>query len=324
MNKFTLVVFVIIGLLFNNPTSSFSQTGENDNVQTIIDENGNEETIYLPKLYDFGDIYNEPAINVQPEEQEMPRTLSGINEEIDYTKYVGHIEFSEAVTPNGGKTYSIPVVTAPSPSSSPQIALTYNSQSAHGVAGFGWHLSGLSSIAVGAKTEYYDGAPSPINLSHQGHNAYFLDGIRLVQNNRITEFIDYQYQTVQGYVLVKKNVENDVITSFTVRYPNGNIATYGFPSNTQNQLVYPLTSIVDIKGYRMDFQYNFSPGGVYYINKISYGGKTTPSHFNHISFTYKDRTNPIALFEGGKQIKDDKLLTTIASYSDGALMRTYT
>ena len=79
--------------------------------------------------------------NRYPACSERKRHLSGneatiqMIESLDFGKYVGQIPFNEGNTASGGKTYSIPIATAPVNSSAPQISITYNSQAGNGVAG---------------------------------------------------------------------------------------------------------------------------------------------------------------------------------------------
>lgn len=54
----------------------------------------------------------------------------------------------------GGLNYTLPIDVVQGVNDfSPNIALTYNSQSQNGVAGYGWNISGLSSITLGGKSK---------------------------------------------------------------------------------------------------------------------------------------------------------------------------
>lgn len=82
------------------------------------------------------------------------------------------------VSPTGASTYTIPIWAPRGPAGlQPQIALTYNSQSASGYLGVGWSLEGLSSIYRCAQTYAQDPGPAPITLTMS--DVFCMDGQRL-------------------------------------------------------------------------------------------------------------------------------------------------
>lgn len=242
---------------------------------------------------------------------------------VDQSKSVGAIPFNEGNTPSGGKTYSIPILTAPVASSAPQVSITYNSQGGNGNAGFGWNIAGLSSITAQGQSNYYDNNVTPVDFNNPSSLTFSLDGVRLVANTDGNTNTTYQYETAQGFVLVKKNLSGNNISFFQVAYPNGSTAVFGSTNNTQNQLVYPVTSITDIKGYRMDFEYTKS-GNNYYISKIKYGGKTPTTHIAEMVFQYSHRTDYTSIYVSDLEITANQLLKKIISYNNGQELRTYT
>ena len=271
------------------------------------------------KAFDFGDIYNEAPKQLYDEEAiQMRRNIGNKtraatmekSSSVDFGKYVGKIPFSEGITPSGGRTYSIPITTAPVNSSTPQIAITYNSQSGNGVAGYGWNLTGASAITVTGKTIHYDGITAPVDLSKPGESVFALDGTRLVNNTG--SLTEYQYETAQGFVLVKKHLYGANVAYFTVAYPNGSKAIFGFTNNTQMKHVYPIREITDIKGYKINFDY-IESGNNYYLTKVSYGGKTTATHQAEIQFNYTDRTDFTRAYIATIPISQNKLLKSIVS-----------
>lgn len=294
----------------------------------IIEVNSDGDTIitYRYEAFDFGKVYTGKPDTATAK---TPRTTEGLLQGsgiamrttgIDTGKSVGKIPFSEGTTPSGGRTYAIPVLTAPVVSSAPQVAIVYNSQSGNGIAGYGWNVTGTSVITIGSRSIYYDSAVSPVDLNNPLNNALFLDGTRLVTNTG--SLTEYQYESAQGFVLVKRHMYGNNISYFTVAYPNGSVATFGFTNNTQNKLTYPLTSVTDIKGYRVDFEYTTS-GNNYYVSAIKYGGKAQDQHPAHIFFTYVSRTDFTPAYSAGLELKQDRLLTKVVSYNNGAELRTY-
>lgn len=70
---------------------------------------------------------------------------------------VGSIPIQASVSSTGARLYSIPISVVSGWKLVPELSLVYNSQSGNNIAGFGWGLSGLSSIEVRNKNYYYDG-----------------------------------------------------------------------------------------------------------------------------------------------------------------------
>ena len=224
--------------------------------------------------------------------------------------YVGKIPFTEGVTPTGGKTYAVPIVTAPCKGQAPQVTIAYNSQGGNGTAGYGWNVTGASAINVVGKTIHYDGQTAAVDLSNPAECAFALDGVRLVRNaGTLTQ---YDYETSQGFVLVKKHLVNGGIAYFTVAYPNGNTATFGFKNNTKTQHVYPITELVDRNGYRIDFEYAVS-GNCHFLSRISYGGKSEAEHTAEIQFNYEARKDFTTVYLSGVALSADKLLKSVVS-----------
>src|SRR5690606_13030296 len=61
---------------------------------------------------------------------------------------------------------------------SPNVNLTYNSQSGEGIAGFGWNFSAYSVISRQGKRQYFNGQNTPVNFQNT-LDAFLLDGQRL-------------------------------------------------------------------------------------------------------------------------------------------------
>ena len=283
----------------------------------VLDNVKNEGPVFLT---DVGKLLKNKSTSGQRLMTTRSATVLSINQQ----NTVGAINFSEGVTSSGGKTYTVPIPTAPVASSAPQIALAYNSQSGNGVAGYGWNLSGLSAITVAGKSIYYDGVAAPLDLAKPTECSFYLDGTRLVSNTG--SLTEYQYETAQGFVLVKKHLSGSNIAYFTVAYPDGRIATFGLKNNTSTKHVYPLTEIKDFKGYLINFEY-IESGNNYYVSKIKYGGKTQATHLAEIRFNYVARTDFTPVYTGGVAVSANKLLKSIVSYNSvngTSELRTYT
>lgn len=305
-----------------SPTAEQAAEQKNEDIIVEYEITAAGDTVfhYKRKPFDFGVIYNGAPKRIYSEEaglmyrgvavrKAMMATVQGASS-LDFGKDIGKIPFTEGMTPSGGKTYSIPITTDPVSSSAPQISIAYNSQSGNGVAGYGWNLAGISAITVTGKTIHYDGITAPVDLSKPSECVFALDGARLVNNTG--SLTAYQYETAQGFVLVKKHLYGTNVAYFTVAYPNGSTATFGFTNNTDMKYVYPITEITDIKGYKINFDY-IESGNNYYLTKVSYGGKTTATHQAEILFNYVDRIDFTTAYISALPISANKLLKSVVS-----------
>ena len=277
---------------------------------------------YKRKPFDFGPFSNKPIQSfntLQPSDtaihtdtQKALTASANSLSSVDMSKAVGQIPFTDGVTPTGGKTYSIPIVTATNSSSVPQIAFAYNSQAGNGIAGYGWNISGVSAISVGGKSIYYDGITSAVDLATPDECTFALDGVRLINNTGGPS--EFQYETAQGFILVQKHLSGKNIAYFTVAYPNGSRAIFGFTNNTSTKPIYPITEFTDIKGYKIYYEYETS-GNTCFLSRISYGGKTSTDYQAEILFNYQDRTDFTTAYISGLPIALNKLLYQIVSKS---------
>lgn len=240
--------------------------------------------------------------------------------EPDRGKNVGEIPIQENVTATGGLTYTVPIQAIPGRSTLPvNLGLSYSSQGGAGYLGFGWNLSGLSLIQEVSTNIYYNTKTEPLKLSKTGQ--FVLDGMKLVKLSENTTQVNYQSE--QGNIKVIANLNGNIIKYFSVSYPNGNTAIYGYESNAVQQLYYPLTKMEDMLGNRIVYTYTLR-NEQYYISKIEYGGTASAAHFASIDFSYVVRTDANTVYSAGKTIIKDWLLNTIICKSSGTALRTYT
>ena len=275
---------------------------------------------YKQKVFDFGEIINRLSPGDTKKNTHKTQSIGDIqmlsgkpnsNFFIDTKKSVGQIPFTESVSPSGSRTYSIPIATVSSYTLIPQLSISYNSQSSNAVAGYGWSLAGISVISVTGKTIYYDGITEAIDRSKPDECVFTLDGVRLVQNTE-TLANEYQYETAQGFILARKHYNGTNIAFFTVAYPNGSTATFGFKHNTDTKLAYPITELTDVKGNTIHYEY-IESGNTYYLSKVSYGGKNLTSCLAEISFEYEERTDFTTAYIDNSPISVELLLKRIVS-----------
>jgi RHS repeat-associated protein len=248
---------------------------------------------------------------------------------IDKTKDVGSIPFSQN-TANGAMSYSVPIEAYQAANGfSPSIQLSYNSMAGNGVAGYGWQIAGLSAISIANKNVYFDSFPSAATGDING--AFVLDGMRLIRVASSSSLVNpiagtIAYQTEQGFiqVLAYLNTDNLTVKYFQAFYPNGNIATYGYTSNTSMQATYPLTQMTDILGNVINYSYTFQ-NNIYYVNEIDYGGNvgvSTMNNYARVTFSYGG-TSDATVYMAGLAITPSLRLATINTYFGSQLLRTY-
>lgn len=328
-NLHKILLTGLFGMLFSAGASAETRTNKIMGKQSVIDSIVKPEknlvierevtpkgdTIYRYKYQavDLGPIEDKaPTILYKEEPKRALRSampaLQSVAEKGNH--YVGKIPFTEGVTPTGGKTYAIPILTAPCKGQAPQVAIAYNSQGGNGTAGYGWNVTGASAINVVGKTIHYDGQTAAVDLSKPAECAFALDGVRLVRNTGT--LTQYDYETSQGFILVKKHLANGEIAYFSVAYPNGNTATFGFKNNTKTQPAYPITEMVDRNGYKINFEYTVS-GNCHFLSRIAYGGRSEAEHTAEMLFNYETRKDFTTVYLSGVALAADKLLKSVVS-----------
>ena len=184
---------------------------------------------------------------------------------IDKTRHPGEIKVKSGVTATGARTFEIPLEIYRDPNGfHPELKLVYNSHAGGSVVGHGWSLSDIPVITRGAKTVYHDDRCEGIRMDDT--DAFFLGNLRLLKTQSASGYI--LYETELGNIKAKAHVSGKTVTYFEVSYPDGNRAIFGHTMGTANsRLHYPITSLTDIHGNRIDYSYDFS-GNCYRITKI--------------------------------------------------------
>lgn len=141
---------------------------------------------------------------------------------------VGKLNGSLNVSATGAATYTIPIDLLSSPyGSPPEVSLFYNSQAGNGLAGYGWNLSGLSSITIGPRTTYFDGTAE--GLYEGEDNAYYLDGMRLLlvsgQNGQVGA--EYRTESERYSIIRIDSALAETPSTFTVKTTDGTTLRYG-------------------------------------------------------------------------------------------------
>lgn len=275
--------------------------------------------------------------------QETPQSAEESNVLFDPIP-IGDVDFNGATkgqfsVSNGAATYNLPIETPPGINGiEPKVGITYNSQAGNGIVGYGWNISGLSSIKKVGSNKYFDGKNSSINYSQD--DRFMLDGQRLLLKSGIYGMDGTEYQT--------ENYSNLKITShgnpqsnygpeyFKVQYPDGSTAFYGrsyalFNGGvTRTNTTYALTYITNPQNVIIKYSY-INDNGNLLISNITYGYRSTnplneirlANTTNYISFTYKDRNRGESgyVFNDGSKVTKILDKITVRGYAEN--YRTY-
>ena len=258
-----------------------------------------------------------PSIRPKSVKASVPSS-SEVVRAVSPTYSVGRIPYSVSVSPSGGTIITVPIMTA-SVHGAPEIAVVYNSQAGPGVAGYGWNVSGASSVSLTGKSIHYDGIAGPPASSLNDSDAVFsLDGVRLVSNPN-TSMSSYEWVTARGFIYAKRTSSGGA--NFEVVYPDGTRATYSTRSTTSPTASW-ITTKTDADGYVTSYFY-LDHAGTMYLSEIRYGGLTASAYKGRIVFTYGTRNDGVQKWFAGNASTLGKVLTRIQSYRGSDLLRQY-
>lgn len=234
--------------------------------------------------------------------------------QIDKTKAVGEIEIKSGMTPTGAKTYEVPIKVFHGMNGfQPNISLTYNSQAGNSIAGQGWALSGIPVITRGGKNPFNDGKREGIRMDNS--DSFYIDGIRLIKTDSSSPG-SISYESEQGNIKAIGYISGTVMMYFKVSYPDGSTAQFGYASNSENKLFYPITSVSDIHGNNASYAYSLEDN-YYFISRIEYNGAS-------IKFAYKYRTDPITSYIWSEYTAIRKCLASITCLRGEQTIGAYT
>jgi RHS repeat-associated protein len=211
----------------------------------------------------------------------------------------------------------------------PQINLMYSSGSGNGIAGYGWNLSGITSISRVGRRISKDSEVKSIQLDYTDY--YTFNGQRLILKSGEYGKDGAEYVTEKFSNIKIKSVGSSQSAAagpmyFHVLFEDGTQAWYGdiqagdpeFNSrNGRSSLEYNIVKWIDNKGnfinYHYDYATGFMQGGVCNISYIEFGGneQLNKPHFNRIDFNYIVRALEEESYVGGFRYVQNKLLKDI-------------
>ena len=231
-----------------------------------------------------------------------------------------------SVSGTGAAVYTVPIVVPKGIGGvAPTLALTYNSQSGNGIAGYGWHLAGLSVISRVGSTMYHNDKITEVNLTET--DQFALDGQRLMLKEGKHGESGAVYETETFSQVRIKAVGKSKNAAFgpdyfEVLYPDGSKAYYGKENNSQSPMEYAISSWENAQGVRIEYTYTYAEkDNQQLISNITYGGKGAQPH--KVIFKYNDRNRIEEAYAGGVKFVNRKILSQIEIYNNNQYDRTY-
>lgn len=244
----------------------------------------------------------------------------------------GNIE----VNGGGQLQFTLPIALPPGVKSvAPQINLVYTSGSGNGIAGYGWNLSGITSISRVGKTIERDGELKAIQLDNTDY--YSFNGQRLILKSGTygadgAEYVTEKYSNVKIKSLGTASLSGlSGPNTFEVTFEDGSQAIYGgytstdlLVPNSRTPIEYNITKWKDAQGNYITYNYTQS-NNVAVISSIQWGGNETLNkpHFNEIIFNYNARDYKEASYVAGTQFIQDKLLSNVIVKTNGTQFKKY-
>lgn len=243
-----------------------------------------------------------------------------------------------SVSLTGAATYSIPFAVPPGINGVvPQIGLSYSSQSGNGLAGYGWNISGLSSITRIPSTKFHDNNLDPVDLDSS--DRFALDGQRMILKSGIYGQIGSVYETenysnliisLEANLTTVNSIENGISIQipckliFRVKYPDGSEAIYGgLGSNSGTYTTSGISSWQNAQGVIIKYTYD-SNDSLLYVTSIKYGGiGVIGTSINDIQFNYKARTRSEHFYVQNFRYTNNLILTQVKILGNNVGYRNY-
>lgn len=234
-----------------------------------------------------------------------------------------------SVNLSGGASYSIPILVPPGINGvEPQISISYNSQGSVGPAGYGWNISGISSISRIPATKFHNGIIDGVDFNTL--DRFAIDGQRLVLKNISQTYgadgTEYETEIFSSLKVKSYGVHPNGASYgpafFLVEYPDGSKAYYGNSTDSRSVTEWSITSWENAQGVKIIYNYN-STNNLLEISSIKYGSAGSVVPINEIKFIYESSSRPENYYVGGQNIIRNKRLNEINTLSNNIGFRNY-
>ncbi|UKB82572.1 hypothetical protein LF887_16330 [Chryseobacterium sp. MEBOG06] len=223
----------------------------------------------------------------------------------------GNIEVNRV----GQLQFSLPLDLTPGIKSvSPQISLVYNSESGNGIAGYGWRISGITTISRTSKNIENTGEVKGLQMDFSDY--YSFNGKRLVLKSGEYGKDGAQYVTEKYSNAKFKSIGTAAgwygPEYWEVTFEDGSQAWYGRSADARIPTEYNISEWQDPQGNYISYNYVQGTGAAL-ISSIRWGGNkdmNTP-HMNTIQFTYNDRDLKEESYVQGLRSYQNKILSEV-------------
>jgi RHS repeat-associated protein len=236
-----------------------------------------------------------------------------------------------SVGPDGSATYSIRLRISPGTAGmEPKLALTYSSRLGASSVGYGWSLSGLSSVQRSPKNLSDDGVVSGITFDET--DALLMDGERLLETGRARDGSWREYKSrVDSFARIRAyDWSRQGPDRFIVETRAGLRMFYGSTDSSKVRLssgpvtIWLCDRIEDRSGNYLLFTYDVSRPD-YQLLDVRYTGNriTGLLPYARIAFNYQG-VEPMDLrYVAGERVETRQLLSEIQSTYGGRVYRRY-
>ena len=254
------------------------------------------------------------------------------------THAVGTTSCSLQVDKSGALVTNVPLWVSPGTAGlQPALSLSYSSQGGAGIAGYGWSLSGFSSITRGKKTLVTDKEIHGVNFTYD--DQYYLDGQRLILVSGMHGHDGAEYRTeIETFtrIIAKESAGNGPLW-FKAWTKEGKILEFGGTSDSRlkansvshsNEVeTWSVSKISDVSGNYMAFTYlNDYGSGEQRLSRIDYTGhEGTPATDTYASvrLDYEERLDARFIYIHGAKYSSSHRLKTVTAYYGETPVRTY-
>jgi hypothetical protein len=215
----------------------------------------------------------------------------------------------------------------------PELALTYSSQSANGLLGVGWSLSGLASIGRCPQTFAQDGVR--VGITFTNSDRFCLDGQRLIAINGAYGADGAEFRTeMEGFTrIISHGTAGAGPAWFEVHTKSGQIMEFGHTTDSRvlaqgktTARNWAVNMVTDTKGNYFNVTYtNDTTNGQAYPIEIDYTGNAAAglSPYNKVQFIYATRPDITPTYVAGSLSRTTVRLTDVKTYAGASLVADY-
>lgn len=306
IQKVLIILFLFSVSLTNGQNSDIGGTPVNGikTIQRVYSNKNNNSTFKTSSL--------------SPRSRIVADSPTGLSSEIGLTQ--GDI----SVSLSGAAIYNVPIqLPLGINGTTPEIGITYNSQSGNGNAGYGWNLSGISKISITGSSNFYDKKISTTQIGND--DRFILDGQRLILKNGTYGHNDATYVTESNtnIKITSKGRINNQPEYFILEYPDGSKATYtGKCDNQEFSFEWKIASWTNPNGLKINYSYHCIIGNNLYLSSIEYNNTNINSK-TLVEFIYQDRLRQEKSEIGAHTYIDYKLIKDIKITNNNIAFKNY-